>query len=69
MLSDMWRPILVMFYEAAHGRFWPSRLQWDLSKDPTHWEGVRLDSDGRLVGLEVVFDEELFCFQGIARLM
>lgn len=59
-----------MFYEAARGQFWPSRLQWDLSKDPTHWKGVRLDSDGRVVGLEVVFeDEEMSFFRGIVRLL
>lgn len=44
---------LLALRTATHGESWPERLRWDLEKDPSLWPGVKFDSDGRVVAIEL----------------
>ena len=47
------RAILVAFYNATGGRSWRNRANW-LSDEPIgEWHGVRTDSSGRVISLEL----------------
>lgn len=45
------------FHDAAGGNLWPETWHWDLNSSLQTWRGVRLDGDGRVIGLELDFGD------------
>lgn len=66
MVSEREHSALLQFHLAARGHLWPEVWRWDVNADPSRWRGVRLDSEGRVVGLEVKFSQtERWGFAGV----
>lgn len=53
--GDHW--CLITIFGSSRGTLWPTPMRWNLLDKPDRWAGVTLGDNGRVVGLELNFEQ------------